>query len=378
MDGHIFSATTDGWVFKLTMSGGEEVWRKRVAERASTDTWYVEAHGGIIVLGTGVGPRQGGGSTTVRGVNSTDGSQLWEFEPDVEAWNFQAQFSSDGESFVFQDIEGRGYRVGSRDGRLIWKSGAGTFVPHSFTDGGALLAEAQGKVYTVASSVPASLFKPDTRGYIHALNFADGRLLWVQPVGRIPNSWPAVGPLRKGAKPSVVIPVGLQGSKPVLLQLPAWMPVPAKYALHYFSLWLGDYQVRFWQKDPMPLDIYAFDAESGTPQWMWKGPVHRRVACGGDEEGVLIRQRSFMRDICWPGPWTAPTIDSEGTVYVGAQNGEFVALWDGNGDGKIDDATEVSRFDTGGSSALHPGPALAPGLLAYPTCDGLFVFKAPS
>merc|ERR1712048_1137860 len=109
--------------------------------------------------------------------------------------------------------------------------------------------------------------------------------------------------------------------------------------------------------------------QSGQPKWHYNDiPGWTYYASRGDEENFLKRLSNgmfAMRPACGSASWSAPTIGGDGPVY---------AIQDKNDDGIIDNQTEVSTFDLGASS-LHPGPSLAPGMLAHASCDGVFVFR---
>mmetsp|Transcript_7531 Transcript_7531/g.9724 ORF Transcript_7531/g.9724 Transcript_7531/m.9724 type:complete len:86 (-) Transcript_7531:83-340(-) len=82
-----------------------------------------------------------------------------------------------------------------------------------------------------------------------------------------------------------------------------------------------------------------------------------------------------IRPISCPTPWSAPRIGSDGTIYVGNQNGDFYAIRDANGDGRIDNEKEVSVYKTKGVFT-HIGSAHAPGMLVAVNFDSVFVFKS--
>ena len=90
--------------------------------------------------------------------------------------------------------------------------------------------------------------------------------------------------------------------------------------------------------------------------------------------GVLSRS-SGVRPTCLPNGWSAPTIDAEGTVFVGHEDGNFYALRDMDGDGTIFGDDESQIYDTKAAFAGSSSPAVAPGILAIASCDSLFVFK---
>mmetsp|Transcript_87957 Transcript_87957/g.272400 ORF Transcript_87957/g.272400 Transcript_87957/m.272400 type:complete len:212 (-) Transcript_87957:116-751(-) len=152
------------------------------------------------------------------------------------------------------------------------------------------------------------------------------------------NSQAAVGHLGRGSgvsdRLSVVMPIGAQ-------------PVGI----------LDDYKS----------SIVALDAKTGEKEWEFAFPDYIDILVAGD------RTRHEHGTLCLPNPYGSPSIDARGTVYTGHFNGYIYAIRDDNGDGVIQDS-EVSKFDTGAGFS-HGGAALAPGMLAIPSCDGLYVFK---
>merc|ERR1712183_869915 len=80
---------------------------------------------------------------------------------------------------------------------------------------------------------------------------------------------------------------------------------------------------------------------------------------------------------CVPNPWSAPTIDATGTVYIANQEGQIFALKDLNGDGQLNGTREVQSYDTIRAYDGSEAPSIVPGLMALVSCDTLFVFKYP-
>ena len=94
-----------------------------------------------------------------------------------------------------------------------------------------------------------------------------------------------------------------------------------------------------------------------------------------DIQGYIARTQRGVRSMCLPNGWSAPTIDAEGTVFVGNEEGNFYALRDMDGDGVVFGLEEVVQYDTKSSFSGSSSPAVAPDLLAVASCDTLFVFK---
>ena len=82
-----------------------------------------------------------------------------------------------------------------------------------------------------------------------------------------------------------------------------------------------------------------------------------------------------VRRITLPNPWSAPTIDARGTVFIGSEEGKFYALADLNGDGVISGDKEKSSYDTHACFSGSFSPAIAPGMVVAASIDTMYVFK---
>eukprot|EP00418_Pyrodinium_bahamense_P098325 CAMPEP_0179044516 /NCGR_PEP_ID=MMETSP0796-20121207/17711_1 /TAXON_ID=73915 /ORGANISM="Pyrodinium bahamense, Strain pbaha01" /LENGTH=431 /DNA_ID=CAMNT_0020740911 /DNA_START=277 /DNA_END=1572 /DNA_ORIENTATION=- len=347
-NGAAYVDTTDGRVFAIDMETGSVIWDKQVAPNICYDTGFVAVWDGIAILETdGIGGAQ---CKYVRGLNATDGSELWRFEPDDPVWDLMAQYLED-DSFVFQDFTGKVYRNVLSNGTNIWKNGG---RPSSWTDGTQGLGP-NGIVYAVNTH---GCMGKDCHGHLTAYRVSDGKMLWQREVPRPPNSSPVVGRLTSSERLSVVIPIGQQPScsslggilhyffPRVMGLLPQSVSAPVFYVMHkFFYHVVGDLQSMI--VGELPTDIYAFDAETGALQWNWTGPTWKRFQCPGDDKYFIERYQINVRAASCPTPWGAPRVGADGTLYAGNQNGVFYAIRDWNEDGKIDDATEVSSFDCG-------------------------------
>mmetsp|Transcript_18136 Transcript_18136/g.51425 ORF Transcript_18136/g.51425 Transcript_18136/m.51425 type:complete len:249 (-) Transcript_18136:40-786(-) len=244
-------------------------------------------------------------------------------------------FAGDG-TFVFQDYEGRAYRLRASDGVLLWKNGG---LVDTWTDGSALLGP-NGVVYTV-NTRHMDMAGPDAPGDVCAYRLEDGKLLWNATVPRPPNNMPAIGRLAGREGLSVVQPIGQQ--------------------------------VRI----GAPTDVYALDAETGEVHWVFKGPKQRGLLQAGDGNLNAQRQRSMshVRATTLPNPWSAPSIDSQGTVFIGSEEGPVYSLRDENGDGKVEGAAEVSHYDTKACFSGSSSPAIGHNMMAIASIDALYVFK---
>jgi len=409
LDGdEIYGITADGFAFAVGLESGAERWRTRVVADGNEDTrglvreaeWSAVpkgmgsgicttgVYGGLLLGPTGqsTGPFMPGGSTHVTAVNVTDGAVAWHYHADNQLWNFQPHFTGNG-TFVFQDQHGGVYHM-TLAGKLLWKSGHTGIWAETWTDGEVMLHDQV--VYAAHSEDywdKAATRTPQDGGDYSAYRLSDGELLWRWVSPLIPNSQPVIVKSPLGSGLSVVMPIGSPMNPPGALQLA--MKLSQRYPaarrlfefsgllstflftvpVHLLGMILGDRQQWLFGNAPWPTSVVGLDAATGALQWQWSPPDWLRATNAGDEEGFFPR----MGGICSPNPWSSPSQDASGTIYLGHLSGEFYALRDANGDGLID-ATEVSSYRTG-SAFSNPGPALGPGLLAVADCDTLYVWS---
>lgn len=330
-EGAVYVTTNSGTLVVLSMETGKQLWSKKYTDNLGTDISGVGVHNGVVVCESHGGPD--GGAFGVAGMNASNGDLLWDVPTDDQLWNFMPMFT-DHDTFVFQDKKGGAYHYGLKDGKRIWKSGYAASSNSDFTDGLTMLAG--DKVYTVHSD--GTCCQANQAANLRAYDLSSGQEAWMQAFPHPANSQAAVGHLGKGVGLSenlaVVMPIGAQ---------------PAGQLNVYGS------------------SIGAFDANTGAPIWEWNFPAYVNSFVAGDKE------RMKHGTLCLPNPYGSPSIDGSGTVYTGHFNGFIYAIRDDNGDNIIQDS-EVSKFDTGAGFS-HGGVALAPGMLAIPSCDGLYVFK---
>jgi len=209
-----------------------------------------------------------------------------------------------------------------------------------------------------------------SKGVIAAYRVSDGSVLWRRELDLPCTSWPAV--TADGRE--VIVPIAAFMDNPLITALPAYLPIGAKLAIHQLSLLLGGSRM-WWQPGAprtIPSEVLSLDAATGRVLWRYEAEPYDRRAPMGDEEGFLERMRlTPARSICLPAMWGSPTIAGDGTVYVGRSDGRLYAVRGDAASGRA----EATTFFTG-AGALHPGAALAPGLMAFATCDSLFVFHS--
>ena len=339
-NGAVYVSDTHGHVFALDMQSGERIWRTRVSATIGQDNGFNMVHAGIAISACSwrEPSPNGGANHKIKALNASTGGRLWTFEPDTPVWNFLPLFVED-DSFVFQDMTGKVYRLILSTGALVWKAGG---LNGTWTDGGVAVGP-NGLVYAVNNNRPlrhSTTTKSEPGpGTLSAYNLTSGELVWAITTPRPPNNAPAIGRVKNVPGLSVVMPLCFQG------------------------------------QPGATCDVQVYDAETGGLRWVFHGPSQDGPLQAGDREGIAARSKHGVRPVCLPNGWSAPTIDAEGTVFVGNEMGKFFALRDLDGDGVTFGEGEVAFYDTKAAFAGSSSPAVAPGLLAVASCDSLFVFK---
>jgi len=319
--------------------------------------------------------------------NATDGKKLWEVKTQTPVWNFIPMFPGDG-NVAFQTENGDSYVVKVSDGSVVWVNSRGGF---GWTDGGTIVGP-NGVVYAVHADghVIHGRLTPTQTSDITAYRASDGKQLWRHQYPTPPNSWPVMAQIGEERRWTVLFPYGGQGAESPIQM--AWGRLPSSITPHWvytlvYSLYLAlgrwgkyVYQWLFWLKlkYPWPGGVTAFEPETGKVIWEWQAPDWWWPEVKGDDVGMADRMSWVMRGklygqpVCIPNPWSSPTVDADGTAYLGFQDGILYALRERGGKGEVSDSFET----TAGFS--HPGASMAPGMLAIANCDTLYVFKYES
>mmetsp|Transcript_117215 Transcript_117215/g.364991 ORF Transcript_117215/g.364991 Transcript_117215/m.364991 type:complete len:499 (+) Transcript_117215:75-1571(+) len=363
----VFGMAGDSTVYALDLWTGRQLWTARYAKDVGGDTSYVDAHEGLLLTAVENSVLYGGGNLRVLGMNASSGAMLWEMRIERPTWNFSPMFPGDG-SFVFMDVVGGVYRVRHRDGKQLWHTPVDPQYLWSFTDGGSTVSPDGRMVITCSHRFG------DTTGVLRAYRVEDGVRLWEKLLPTGCTSWPVIAESGDWG----VIPAGHFVAKPLVLELPRWMPKTVGLCIHLFSLYMGPDLRRLPFFDgyirSVHTEVIAFDTATGETRWSFRTPDWQRFAAKGDEEGFLPRVLSGASPICLPTTWGTATLSGDGTLYVGHVSGLLYALGDFNGDGRIDPEKEVSTFDMD-AAPLPNSPAFAPGMMAVASCDTMFVFR---
>eukprot|EP00435_Cladocopium_sp_Y103_P013568 s560_g3.t1 len=364
--GSIFASDTLGGVRALSMSTGKLLWYSNLSKPIGEDNGFTMVHEGVVFTAADWRDPSpmGAANHAVKALNASDGQILWTYEPDAPVWNFLPLFP-DRESwtkfdrlqticktphvfkhisyplpqdtFVFQDMTGRVYRL-SLQGKLLWKAGGKS---GTWTDGGAALGN--GMVYAVNNNhLPnQKMFNSEyTPGTLSAYDL-NGTLKWKITTPRPPNNAPAIGKVQGWSGLSVILPICQQVMQGATCE------------------------------------VQAYDANTGGLRWVFHGPTQTGPFQAGDFEGMADRTASGVRPVCLPNGWSAPSISSDGTVFVGNENGPLFALRDADGDGRVVGNNEVSFFDSKAAFSGSASPAIGNNLLAVASCDTLFASTLP-
>jgi len=342
-EGLVYASDDHGQVRAIDMQSGDRVWITNVSSSIGQDNGFNMVNQGVLFTAadwTGEGPN-GPANKYVMALNASTGAILWSYQPDTAVWNFLPLFP-DETSVIFQDLEGKAYRL-TMEGKLMWKAGG---LAGTWTDGGAALGP-NGLVYAVNNNHfplgpgPESSTMPGT---LSAYDVKDGTLRWRVTTRRPPNNAPAVGKVYGWDGLSVVMPLCNQVMKGATC------------------------------------DVNVYDANTGDTRWVFHGPTQKGLLQAGDFEGLIPRLQVFggddmPRTVCLPNGWSAPTIAADGTVFVGSEEGPMFALRDEDSDGRVLGEKEVSFFETKAAFSGSSSAAIAPQMMAIASCDSLFVFK---
>mmetsp|Transcript_637 Transcript_637/g.1445 ORF Transcript_637/g.1445 Transcript_637/m.1445 type:complete len:438 (+) Transcript_637:58-1371(+) len=296
---------------KIEAFTGKTVWCFKYAQNAGGDAWTTTVAGDVVIVAAD-DARTSGGNLRVVGLSEKDGSTLWSFKPRSFFWNLMP--SVVGDAFYFSDSAGGLYLLGLADGKLRWEMSG---QPHSQCTGGSILGP-NGMLY--ASSNTEGM----QHGHLRALNLETGLETWHQRFPVEASAAPAVG--RVGQR--LVVLEGA-GENPGMT-FPVWKE-------HNGSL-------------------VCFDATTGEKLWEFTAPSYRNFACAG--YSLAIRESL-------PDTWSNPAIDAAGNVYIG---------WSGGWAFHLDGMTgkPVSQYYLG--SAFQGAPALAPGLVIFPSINEVVAF----
>eukprot|EP00413_Alexandrium_margalefii_P036469 CAMPEP_0204595528 /NCGR_PEP_ID=MMETSP0661-20131031/52721_1 /ASSEMBLY_ACC=CAM_ASM_000606 /TAXON_ID=109239 /ORGANISM="Alexandrium margalefi, Strain AMGDE01CS-322" /LENGTH=565 /DNA_ID=CAMNT_0051606061 /DNA_START=45 /DNA_END=1742 /DNA_ORIENTATION=- len=426
----LFVTTTCGELCSLDIATGKYNWKEVCRQYFPTtggDSKYITSHDGVVFIGTD--DAGGGGSKHVVGVNATDGEMLWSFKPDVPTWNNMGQYPGDG-TIIFQDWDSRAYRLSNSNGSLVWKSGGRSLSRYehppyaeTWTDGGLLLG-ADNVAYAVSSKVGQSRSSEAWGGGgVHAHRVSDGKLLWEADVDHQILTWPVSAQIdgdesftvfafpSAGAPKncmvwefvmtgamlqfaSTIIPRAVLtgvaafgamalitrkggGTRRVIrkLLLGAFLGALAGCACAVFAAVYYQRDIVAWYTSgATPSEVVALDGATGLRKWQHTFMTWTNPTAKGDQEGLWQRFWSQpQRPICCPVAYSSPSVDGNGVVYIGHMSGKIFGVKDWDKNGRISD-DEVYEFDAEGAF-LHSGPAFAPGVFAFTTCEQLFVFR---
>lgn len=400
----LYGDSKDGKFFALDLRTGLPKWENKVSHSVGPDCHSVGVSEGVMVSNADGGAM--GGSKMVLGLNASTGSILWNFKPDSQLWNIMPMFTGNG-TVLFQDQVGRAYHLDLFTGKPIWKAGTNAGWEDFWTDGMSWLGP-NGIFYVVHVDGKMGTLVPDTPSDLRAIRVSDGELLWRREFPYPVNSQPVVARLREGEGFSLVMCSGLQAGVPanfivgltgvagfaggavlalllgcclclcgsssksakrrntVLLVM-----LPFGAAIAVAAVCGHEYSKRV--PSQYPSEVQVLDAASGELRWRYEFPRWDSIHVMGDDEGILTRLGAGVQPFCIPNGWGSPSVDASGTIFLGHQNGHLYSLRDADGNGRISES-EVSVFSMGASST-HFGGAYAPGMMAWTSCDSVFVFK---
>ncbi|CAJ1384628.1 unnamed protein product [Effrenium voratum] len=349
----VMSATTAGKAFAVDRHTGKEIWQTQLAEKAGQDVGYPIACEGVFLATADTTGRDTmpfeitpGGNRRLFGLSVATGQKLWDYATDECLYNSAPLCPGDG-STVIMDKTGSLYRLSLQTGEAIWKQAARD-SQHSSTDGGAGLGP-NGLVYTCSNygNATGGVHEP---GVVRAYHVETGHLEWEHLLPEPCCTFPAVGRI-KGELLVIVTP----GAFP------------------------SDFAAK-------PGSVLALDAATGQPRWEFNGASV--FFSRGDVKRLELGMENTtnLRAICLPAQWSSPVITGDGSVYVGRSDGNIYVVHgpkDGTGLLESDWPGLVTDAETGvqaqvfhvGSAPVHGALAFAPEMMAFATCDSLYVWR---
>mmetsp|Transcript_20096 Transcript_20096/g.55342 ORF Transcript_20096/g.55342 Transcript_20096/m.55342 type:complete len:470 (-) Transcript_20096:100-1509(-) len=330
MDGKLFFSTDKADVVALDMATGQQLWHTQVAASTAGDTWSMTAGDGVVLSAAAPAPTKN--NNLLVALNATNGNRMWTFGTTEDIYNVLPAIK-DG-SCVFSDSKGKVYRLHLNTGRVIWQ----TPTPQlsTFTTGGSVIGP-NGVVYTTWNAGERKGMDWG-KGMIGAYSFESGEKLWSTNVEYMANNGAAVGKLACG-RLGVVVGIGENPDPP--------------------SPRLG---IRDGVGPLKKARIVALDALTGEFLWTYQLPDWHGSALGDERRP----------DICLPDAFGNAAIGGDGTVYVGHASGLLYAVRPRASGGSVADS-EVSAWQTG--AAFQGTPAIAPGMFAAASCNGLHVWR---
>lgn len=354
----------------MSLETGENIWSRQVAESTAANGDMITSHNGVVLAGVdaldmGFG-QSGTCSKRVLALNSSTGDELWTYEPDCGLWNFMALFP-DEDTVNVMDSCGGLYRLGLFNGSQLWKRAPDV---DAYTDGGATLG-LDGSVYTCSNEpgsktqIMKSVGMEGVRGRVRKFNQSTGEMIWERQTEKPCLNFPAVSPDGK----TLVASDGAIVISPPTKYMTDGM---GRKAIDQFygiqaSLLENKRQNAYWGVDNVDGSITGFDTQTGALKWVHEVEPWWGMAFARDEERAYhYVTGQGTSPFCGPPHWSAPTIDSDGNIYIGRSDG-YLYIYNPN------DGSEV-KFDRN-DGMLVPGLAFAPGLMVVPSCSSVHVFK---
>jgi len=317
-DDTLFTLDTGGFGYALSTQTGQERWVRKVADRAGGGNDAVAVGEGLVIFHQHIGAAGWTDEAEFIACEVDTGREVWRSRVDSNYFNVMPAFAENGSAIVFTDQNGGTFKLESRTGRVLWAQpgfpfpltpeehwyGAVGEAPRSHS---ALALVGDGVIYTAGNPTRS-------RGRVRALSLASGEELWSRKFELMMGNGGALADI--DGVPTLVFGVGI----------PALHPIPEA-------------------NPPYHGKVYALDASTGATLWSFRAaPLADWKAAGS-----VMYSRCFQMNM--PDAFSAPTIDGNGTVYIGWQSGIVYAI---NGrNGKL-----VSFYET--NEGIQAAPSIGP------------------
>lgn len=352
------ASTTNGYVFALATATGEELWATKVTDKIAGVKGSVNGDSGVIVAATDLCRNRYcykyrnitnslmPSNTIIRGLDASDGSQVWTFTPETPVWNFVPYF--DGGQCFFTDYEGAAYAINLLAGTLAWHH-PGT--RGTYTQAAGHLASVVNQFYALGlleydlgdycnphgspGILPECTAGPGSWGYIKAVDSRTGNALWTITT----------------PEPPAAVVTGSLRFQSMHFRIVLTMGFNCRYSSR--SQW--------WVIDNV-----------GSMHLKMDGPTLWTGDCAGEVEAADVRRVAGGRTSCQAASWTLPLIDGSGDLFIGSQVG-LLQKWSSPTDQTSN--VEVSSALSTGMAFPEQAIALSQGMMVVTTCTSLIVFQ---
>mmetsp|Transcript_23949 Transcript_23949/g.65267 ORF Transcript_23949/g.65267 Transcript_23949/m.65267 type:complete len:476 (-) Transcript_23949:44-1471(-) len=296
-DGALYFSDSSGLAHALAAQTGAVLWQRHFARVQSAGNWAITVGEGLVIAHCHLGGRPGSwtGESEFVALNRSSGDEVWRSRVDSSFFNVIMAFSDGGASLVVTDQVGGTFKMETKTGRVIWSAPGFPFplTPEAHWYGGrggaprthsalALVDLQRGVVYSGGNPSRHT-------GRVRALSLETGEELWQCNVDKMLGNNGALADI--DGVPTLVFGAGITCQH----------PIPES-------------------KPPFKGTVYGLHAETGAIRWTFEAPTWDFPYAAGS----VLHPQCVQLNL--PDAWNSPTIDGNGTVYIGWHGGIMFAL----------------------------------------------------